>query len=303
VLNNTGGIRQRYLALGDLSEAFAIDPDTMHKRFALWAPKLATHAAKKALSQAGLKPDYIDGLIISSHTGYLCPGLTSHVSERLQLRSNTYLLDLVGQGCGAALPGLRAASALLDSGQCGAVLSICVEVCSAALYLDDDPGVLISACLFGDGAAATVLIRDPVPGRRRVEWLFCETELSPGKRDCLRFQHKGGMLRSVLSPTVPAIVADHVELVLARVLNRHGATRADISAWVIHAGGSRVLEALQDRLGLAVKDTSVSAAILNEYGNMSSPFILYVLREQLAQDQRGGLWFLVLRCFRWNRFG
>ena len=73
VLNNPNGIRQRYLALDNLSEAFETDPDTMCKRFALWAPKLATQAAQNAMDESGLVPDHIDGLIVSSHTGYLCP--------------------------------------------------------------------------------------------------------------------------------------------------------------------------------------------------------------------------------------
>jgi 3,5-dihydroxyphenylacetyl-CoA synthase len=291
-LNNANGISQRFLALNDLSEAFEIDPDTMHRRFSIWAPKLAAHAAKKAMDEGGLKPDRIDGLIVSSHTGYLSPGLTSYVSEQLQLRSNTCLLDLVGQGCGAALPNLRAASALLDSGQCGVVLSICVEVCSAAFYLEDDPGVLISACLFGDGAAAAILTRDPAPARRRIEWLLSETQSSAEERDSLRFQHRGGLLRSVLSQSVPEIVAKHVETVRDRVLKRHGVTQHDISAWVLHAGGSQVLKALRRRLDLTEEDTALSASILNDYGNMSSPFVLYVLKEQLARDVQGGLWFM-----------
>src|SRR5258708_2888971 len=104
-------------------------------------------------------------------TGYLCPGLTSYVSERLGLRSDALLLDLVGQGCGAALPNLRTAEALLGAGRARRVLSICVEVCSAAYYLDDDPGVLVSACLFGDGAGAAVLSNDPpAAGKKRVRW-------------------------------------------------------------------------------------------------------------------------------------
>src|SRR5213075_2477850 len=102
-----------------------------------------------------------DALIVSTCTGYLCPGLSSNVTQRLGLRSNVLALDLVGQGCGAALPNLRTAEALLESGRCERVLSICVEVCSAAFFLDNDPGVLISACLFGDGARAAILSDTP----------------------------------------------------------------------------------------------------------------------------------------------
>jgi alkylresorcinol/alkylpyrone synthase len=92
------------------------------------------------------------------------------VSERLGLRPNVFALDLVGQGCGAALPNLRTAEALLAAGRAKTALSICVEVCSAAFYLDNNPGVLISACLFGDGAGAAVLADKPLPNRRAVEW-------------------------------------------------------------------------------------------------------------------------------------
>src|SRR5258707_9529548 len=98
--------------------------------------------------------------------------MTSYVSEKLRLRPNVFTLDLVGQGCGAALPTLRTRDAILDAGRAEKVLSVCVEVCSAAFFLDDDPGVLISACLFGDGAGAAVLSNKALNKNRRVEWKF-----------------------------------------------------------------------------------------------------------------------------------
>ena len=94
------------------------------------------------------------------------------------LPTNIQLLDLVGQGCGAALPNLRAGEALLASGRCRRVLSVCVEVCSAAFYIDDDPGVLVSACLFGDGAGAAVLSNEPNPATRKIKWKHAGTALS-----------------------------------------------------------------------------------------------------------------------------
>src|SRR5206468_10787001 len=129
-----------------------LSPDALQQRFRDNAPALASNAATKALAAARLSAEQVDALLISTCTGYLCPGLTSYVSEALHLRPDALLLDLVGQGCGAALPNLAAADSLVQSGRCQHVLSICVEICSAAFYLDDDPGVLISACLFADGA-------------------------------------------------------------------------------------------------------------------------------------------------------
>ncbi|KAB2673551.1 MAG: stilbene synthase, partial [Verrucomicrobia bacterium] len=156
VLSGDNGIVTRHLAVANLEEAFVLTPDVLNARFAEHAPALATQAAERALASARLTPADVDAILISTCTGCLCPGLTSYVSERLGLRADAQALDLVGQGCGAALPNCRTAEALLASGRARRVLSVCVEVCSAALYLDDDPGVLISACLFGDGAGAAV---------------------------------------------------------------------------------------------------------------------------------------------------
>jgi alkylresorcinol/alkylpyrone synthase len=170
VLLGDNGISTRHLALDPLTQAFELTPDALHARFMNHAPTLATNAASEALNTARLAPDQIDAVIISTCTGYLCPGLTSYVAERLGLRPDVLTLDLVGQGCAAAVPNLRTADALLASGRARQVLSICVEVCSAAFYIDDDPGVLISACLFGDGAGAAVLSREPNPNVRHVRW-------------------------------------------------------------------------------------------------------------------------------------
>src|SRR5262249_24876266 len=161
VLNGDSGVSTRHLGLADLTEGFMCTPDVMQARFVRYAPLLASQAATRALRAAGLEPEAIDAVIVSTCTGYLCPGLTSYVVERADLRRDVLALDLVGQGCGAALPNLRAGASLVQAGQCRHVLSVCVEVCSAALYFDDDPGVLISACLFGDGAAAAVLSHQP----------------------------------------------------------------------------------------------------------------------------------------------
>src|SRR5437867_4227703 len=207
VLLSDNGIASRHLALEPLSEAFDLVPDALHARFAKHAPALAAQAAAEALRTATLEPEGIDAVIISTCTGYLCPGLTSYVSERLGLRADVLPLDLVGQGCGAALPNWRTAEALLTGGRCERVLSICAEVCSAAFFLDNDPGVLISACLFGDGAGAAILANQTNHKRRAVKWKATTTALSPANRDLLRFEQRGGMLRNILTPQVPAAAA------------------------------------------------------------------------------------------------
>jgi predicted naringenin-chalcone synthase len=292
VLRGNNGICSRFLAFDDLSEAFEMTPDALDRRFAAHAPVVAGRAATHALTDAGVAVRDIDAIVISTCTGYLCPGLTSYVIERLGLRRDVLALDLVGQGCGAALPNMRAAEALIASGGYGKVLSICVEICSAAMYLDEDPGVLISACLFGDGAGAAILSAEPDPGRRRIEWKTSGTLLSARDRDELRFERRGGMLRNILTAAVPTLAAAHVEAVLRDVLQREEISPDEISGWILHAGGRDILSAIRERLGLTEQDTRWSAAILRDYGNVSSACVYFVLQSALQEEAAGGLWWM-----------
>ncbi|PWU12721.1 MAG: stilbene synthase [Verrucomicrobia bacterium] len=291
VLTSDNGIATRHLALDDLNEAFDLTPDALHARFAKYAPMLASTAAEKALSDAGVRPEDIGALIISTCTGYLCPGLTSYVSERLKLRPDATLLDLVGQGCAAAVPNLRTAEALLTAGKCHHVLSICVEVCSAALFFDNDPGVLISACLFGDGAGAAVLANEPAADRR-IEWQTSGSWLEPADRDLLRFEQKDGMLRNRLAQQVPMLAARYAEKVLSGALAKADLPRSQVAGWVFHPGGRDVLLALRQELGLSATDLRWSESVLREYGNLSSASLYFVLKSAFADSAPNGRWWM-----------
>ena len=293
VLNGSGGIATRHLALDPLNEFIQFNPDALYKRFLQHAPTLATEAARRALADANVDARQIDAVIISTCTGYLCPGLTSYVVERLPLRKNALALDLVGQGCGAALPNLQTAESLLASaGRYHTILSICVEVCSAVFYLDDNPGVLISACLFGDGAAAAVLQSDPQAGRRSVHWEGCHSITDPEQRDQLRFEQCQGMLRNILMPLVPQLAAEYAEEILKSTLVERRMKQEDIGVWIWHTGGRDVLNALAQRIGLTENDLHWSREILREYGNMSSPSVLFVLQQALINKAPAGWWWL-----------
>ncbi len=292
VLGADNGIATRHLALDTLAEVFAQNPDALQARFARHAPELATAAARKALADAGFLAEEMDAVIISTCTGYLCPGLTSYVSEQLGLRPDVFALDLVGQGCGAALPNLRTAESILTAGRAHKVLSICVEVCSAAFYLDNDPGVLISACLFGDGAGAAVLSSTPLAGRRVVHWQAAISSHAPEQREFLRFRHQNGMLCNVLRPEVPQMAGLAAERLLAQFLAASGRARTEINGWVLHTGGRDVLLALCAHLGLTPTDVRHSTSVLREYGNLSSPTVYFVLQRALQEPVPDGSWWM-----------
>ena len=295
VLQRDNGIEARRLAVATLDEVFRIDPDTLAQRFLAHAPNLAASAAAQALQAAELAVQDIDAVVVSTCTGYLCPGLSGYVTERLGLRSDVQAFDLVGQGCAAALPNMQLGRALLASGACDHVLSVCVEVSSAAMYLDNDPGVLISACLFGDGAGAAVLSRAPPAAgsaSRRIEWIDNSSLLDPSQRDALKFETRQGMLRNVLTRAVPVLAADHALRVLQTVLVRTGLHSGDITTWILHAGGRDVLQAVERRFELQPADLRYSAAMLREYGNLSSAFVYFVLHAAIADAAPEGWWWL-----------
>jgi predicted naringenin-chalcone synthase len=292
VLCGDNGIDTRHLALDPFVEIFDQTPDALQARFTKYAPALATQAARRALKDANCEAAEIDAVIISTCTGYLCPGLTSYVGEQLGLRPNVFALDLVGQGCGAALPNFRAAEAILSAGHAKKILSVCVEICSAAFYLDDDPGVLISACLFADGAGAAVLSDEPLLNRRRVEWKFADSLHVPAERDTLRFSHKNGMLRNILSPQVPQVAGEIAAKLFSSSLVAAQVKREKISGWILHTGGRDVILSLREKLNLTEADVRHSSAVLREFGNISSPTVYFVLQAALNDSVPDGIWWM-----------
>jgi predicted naringenin-chalcone synthase len=277
ILMGDHGIAKRHFAMPDIDRVFDRTPDELNLGFRAEAPRLAERALTEALGRARVRPDEVDALLICTCTGYLCPGLTSYVAEDLGLRPNAVLHDLVGLGCGAAIPSLRAASHLLAARPDAIVACVAVEVSSAAFYLDDDPGVLISACLFSDGAAATIWRATPGPSGVRA-FDFSSLHL-PGDRDKLRFEQRDGKLRNLLHRSVPELAAGAV----GRLWRERGPR--PVSRVVAHPGGRDVLEAVAPVV--APHPLDASARTLLGYGNMSSPSVLFALEEALKDASPG----------------
>lgn len=289
VLTRDRSIATRHFARPAIDDVLGFDSDQLNDYFRTAAPALAVAALQPALERAQVNVRDLDALLVCTCTGYLCPGITSYVSEQLGLRRDAFLQDLVGLGCGAAIPTLRAAAALAAENPRANIATVAVEVCSAAFYLDDDPGVLISACLFADGAAAAIW--RGTPGANAWRCRDFSTVCLPADRDRLRFEQRHGRLRNLLDPLVPQLAGRAVsELYGAEVL-RAGAR--PLSGVIAHPGGREVLDALQEVLpGFSL---APSREVLRRYGNMSSPSVLFALEEALrtgAPDEAGDWWLV-----------
>lgn len=286
VLLGDSGIDKRHFAITEMDRIFAMDAESLNRRFEIEAPKLGAAALKEALDRAHLLPEEIDALVVCTCTGYICPGISSHVAEQTGLRRDAFLLDLVGLGCGAAVPSLRNAAALVAANPSAKVAVIAVEICSAAFFLDDDPGVIISACLFGDGASASIWSgqRNGGPPLRATDF---DTLHDPRNRDILRFENSGGKLRNLLQLSVPAKAAHAVRSLYRRSCQRH---QQAISQIIAHTGGRDVLLAIER--ALPQHALGPSKDILRQYGNMSSPSVLFALEQHLQShpEPEGDLW-------------
>jgi alkylresorcinol/alkylpyrone synthase len=228
----------------------------------------------------------VAGLVVNTCTGYLCPGLSSYLAEDLGLPASIRHLDLMGMGCGAALPNLEAACGLLARGAEGPVLSVAVEICSATIFPAHEPDLVVSNCIFGDGAAAAVVERAGA-GRAPALAILREYEgvLQPDHREDLRYRTQGGLLRNSLSRRVPVIGATAAKEAAGRLLARQGLSRENIAWWAVHPGGTVVLDQVEKALDLEAGALRFSRQVFEEYGNMSSPSVLFVLRKMLDSGE------------------
>lgn len=271
VLSGDNGIEKRHFCLENVDDAWSRDAQELSETYEREAPKLAAVAVEKALAAAGLEMAEIDAILVCSCTGYLCPGLSSYVAEILGLRADVLMEDMTGFGCGAVVPLLRSAAGVVALNPDAVVVTVAVEVCSAAFFVEDDFGVLISTCLFGDGAAAAVW------SGKGGAWEIGDFESLhfPAEREKIRFTNAGGKLRNQLARSVPKLAGETVGKLYAK-RNR------EPQEWITHGGGRDVIDELEKALGA---DLAYARGVMRDYGNLSSPSMLVALERFLADER------------------
>ncbi len=273
--NGSSGIERRNLALGSIEESFGHCAEKLNNNFEREAPPLATAALLDSLQKAGLVATDVDALFVCTCTGYLCPGVSSYVAELTGMRHDVYLADLVGLGCGAAIPMMRAAQGFLAANPQAVVATVAVEICSSAFFANDDPGVLISLCLFGDGGAAAIWTSHGAAGDWQAGHFI--TTHRPAEREKIRFVNSAGKLKNQLHRAVPGLAGEAVAGLFAQ-------RKGEPSQVLAHSGGRDVVEALESVLPFELTETR---EILRNYGNMSSPSVMFALEQRLADNHPG----------------
>lgn len=276
-------VQQRFCVLpaADLAKARSLSQNM--ELYRIHAAELALRAARDCLESAALEPASVDMVITCSCTGVLLPSLSVLIADELGLRSDVRRLPITEAGCAGGAAVLARAYEFVRAFPNSRVLVVAVELPSLTLqYADTSSANLVASAIFGDGAAAVLVQGRPDARRHGVEILATHTEKLPTSLQALGFDLRDGGLHVVLSRHVPKIIAKHLPQVLDDFLSRAGLRSDQLSFCVLHPGGRRVLESVEEALCIGAEQTRLSRDVLRDYGNQSSASVLFVLDRTLS---------------------
>jgi alkylresorcinol/alkylpyrone synthase len=241
--------------------------------------EIGERALCRALVSAGLEPRDLTAIFVTSVTGIAAPSLDARLVNRMGLSPNIKRIPIFGLGCVAGAAGISRAADYVRAYPDEAAALLSVELCSLTLQRDDlSMAHLISALLFGDGAAATVVVGSEVDAGGP-EVLATKSTLYPNTERVMGWDISEKGFRIVLAPEVPDTVVRHLGKDVDAFLAEQGLIRADVKSWVMHTGGPKVLEATATALDLTREDLEASWESLRKVGNISSTSVLLVLED------------------------
>ena len=285
-VHRNAGVEYRHLAipLEDYAEATR-DFGRSNDLFIEAATELGARAVQEALDAAGLEAADVDLLVTTTITGLAVPSLDARLMTRLPLREDLRRIPIVGLGCVGGAAGVGRVHEWLAGHPDGVAVLLAVEVCSLTLQRDDTSTAnLVASGLFGDGAAAVVMMGDRAAERRAPDGVRVRgsrSRLYPGTERAMGWDVGSTGLRIVLGAEVPDLVRTEVRGDVDRFLTAYGMGRSDIGWWVAHPGGPKVLDAMAEALEVPAEALGVTWRSLARIGNLSSASVLHVLADTL----------------------
>jgi alkylresorcinol/alkylpyrone synthase len=258
---------------------------TTNELFIEAATDLAEEALLAALAEAGIAADEVDFVLFTSVTGVSAPSIDALLVSRVGLRPDVKRVPMFGLGCVAGAAGIARLDDYLVGHPRGVAVLISVELCSLTVQRDDDSMAnLVASGLFGDGAAAVVMVGSERAAAREdagFDIVGVRSALYPDTRDVLGFNPGETGFRIVLTAGVADVVDEHFGHDMTRFLGDHDVTTDAIDRWIAHPGGPRVLEAFSEALRLPADALEASWDSLARVGNLSSASVLHVLADSI----------------------
>ncbi len=254
------------------------------------APGLALAASQSALVHAGLPADQVTHLITISCSGFGAPGVDFALIDGLDLPPTVQRTNVGFMGCHAALNGMRIARAICESQPSAVVLLCAIELCSLHQQYTDNAQQLVANALFADGSAALVLVgadaaRQSCSDEAETNHFVRDNRsyVLPNTRDMMSWHIGDHGFEMSLSPKVPDIIQRDLVPWISGWLEQHALKIEDIQDWIIHPGGPRIVTACGEALGLSHEQIQPSIDVLANFGNMSSPTVLFVLEQFMSR--------------------
>lgn len=285
------GIDTRYFAVP--AEWFLEQHDLAERSsiYASEATRLSQQAATAAMEQAGLAPAAIDYVIYVNTTGLATPSIDARLINRLGLRPDVRRTPIWGLGCAGGVAGLSHAYHYALAHPGARILVVAAELCGLTFLPDDmSTANLVATALFADGVAAAIVSGDEHVGPG-LEILGTRSRLYPDSLDVMGWTVLQEGLQVVFAQRIPDIVRETAAAEIGDFLAAHGYSIADVDAFLLHPGGTKVLAAYAQALGLAADRLDLSRGVLRDYGNMSSATALFVIERHLQEHgiAQGGL--------------
>ncbi|MEY9946704.1 type III polyketide synthase [Kitasatospora sp. GAS1066B] len=285
-LHATSTVRTRRLALPLERYATLSGFGQANDLFIELAVELGERALKAALEEAGVRPGEVDLVIFTSVTGIAAPSIEARLVERVGLRPDVKRVPIFGLGCVAGAAGLARLHDFLLGQPRGVAVLLSVELCSLTLQrADASTANLVAGALFGDGAAAVVALGREHPSRRPDDGPVVEatrSRLYPGTGRLLGWDIGDTGFQILLGSDLPDLVRRQLGDEVRAFLADHDLKPQDVTAWVCHPGGPKVLEAVRDTLDLPARALELTWRSLAEVGNLSSASVLHILRDTLT---------------------
>jgi alpha-pyrone synthase len=246
-------------------------------------PQLAYQAIDNCLQENNTDPQSITHVITCSSTGFYAPGLDTEIIANYNLPPGTGRTCVNNMGCCGAFNALQVADAIAATNPDANVLVVCIEICTLHFRSNKSLQNLIITSLFGDGAAAVLVSGNAKEKGLRIKNFYTVIHPDDGREVSWYIRNNGFEVN--LSSYVPSLVKNGVGKLVKSLLNEKGLKLNDMDLFALHPGGRKIIEVCEKEISLTAEDAACSYSVLKNYGNMSSPTILFVLKEILNSDK------------------
>ena len=286
-LFENAGVDRRY-SIMDADEVF--NKTSFEEKNEIYAREsiiLGESCLKKSLAKSSLKPTDIDFLITVSCTGIMIPSLDAYLINRLGMRQDVVRLPVTEMGCAAGVSGIIYAKNFLKANPGKRAAVVAVESPTATFQIEDFSMVnIVSAAIFGDGAASVILSSCPEDsGPTIVDESMYHFY---GAEQMMGFKLRNSGLQMILDKSVPETISNHFPAIVHPFLENNGMKIEDIDHLIFHPGGKKIVQTVEALFGSLGKNIDDTKDVLKMYGNMSSVTVLYVLQRFLERDIKPG---------------